>query len=473
MTQLRHTADGVFASHGPRPYAAGWGGRQSGKTIAIHPVLEGYGRRRPDAAEPAAWADGWARLPGPVLFLIIGLTYLLLAQMVLWVNDPVRLGAGFWPAGGVTTAALLALPTRRWGWVIAAVGLAEFGGDVAHGYPLAAAAWWTIGNVVGPVVGASLVRRFVHPRGRLVPLRNLVGFLALGALAGPLVGASLGSVGAVSAVGLPVWQVWPKYVVGDALGVLVVAPALLTWRMPRRLRRVGESLALVAGLAAVPALVFWNWDASLGRVAAVPGDPAAGLGGAPVRDARRELGGPVGHPGRQLGHGGGLRRLRVRRRPPPGTPSRCCRSSSPWRQGPPWSIAALVSDLRDRSPGAAAVGARGPARCPDGPAQPVSAVRPPRGSPPARHRRWSQGRGCSCVASMGRSSSTTASATAPATRSSGRSHDASVRRTRADDLVARLSSDEFVVVSADVTCRDGGCARLPAVELRGRAHRAR
>ncbi len=150
---------------------------------AIHPVLEGYGRRRPDAAEPAAWADGWARLPGPVLFLIIGLTYLLLAQMVLWVNDPVRLGAGFWPAGGVTTAALLALPTRRWGWVIAAVGLAEFGGDVAHGYPLAAAAWWTIGNVVGPVVGASLVRRFVHPRGRLVPLRNLVGFLALGALA--------------------------------------------------------------------------------------------------------------------------------------------------------------------------------------------------------------------------------------------------------------------------------------------------
>jgi len=51
---------------------------------------------------------------------------------VLWLNDPVRSGAGLWAAAGLSLAALL-LPTRSWGWVLSAVALAELGGELAHG----------------------------------------------------------------------------------------------------------------------------------------------------------------------------------------------------------------------------------------------------------------------------------------------------------------------------------------------------
>src|SRR5688572_7224282 len=40
------------------------------------------------------------RLRGPVLLGVVAAVYLALAQLVIWLNDPVQLGAGFWPAAG-------------------------------------------------------------------------------------------------------------------------------------------------------------------------------------------------------------------------------------------------------------------------------------------------------------------------------------------------------------------------------------
>lgn len=196
---------------------------------------------------------------GPLLFLLVGLAYLALAQYVIALNDPVYLGAGFWPAAGLTLGILLLLPTRRWPWVIAAIAVAEFGGDLAQGYPLAATLWWTAGNCVGPLVGATLIRRFGDPRGSLVPVRNLMAFLICGVLVAPLIGASVGTIGSVTSIGHPFWQVWPKYVIGDGLGVLVIAPVLLSWREPRVGRSPIESVLLTIGLTAVSVLAFRNW----------------------------------------------------------------------------------------------------------------------------------------------------------------------------------------------------------------------
>ncbi len=73
-------------------------------------------------------------------------------------------------------------------------------------------------------------------------------------------GASIGSIGTVVAVGHEgILQVWPKYFVGDALGVLVVAPLLLCWREPRIARRRGGTIALTVALLAVSALSFRSW----------------------------------------------------------------------------------------------------------------------------------------------------------------------------------------------------------------------
>lgn len=117
-------------------------------------------------------SPGW--LSGPVIFLVVGLAYAALTQALIWMNSP-NWGPMLWPGAGISLAALLVLLARRWAWVIAAVVVTEFTGNLARGYPLIPSLWWTIGNGIEPLIGATLLRRFGNPRGDLVPLRNLWG----------------------------------------------------------------------------------------------------------------------------------------------------------------------------------------------------------------------------------------------------------------------------------------------------------
>lgn len=201
-----------------------------------------------------------AGLSGPTLLVIVAAVYLALAQLIIWLNDPVKLGAGFWPAAGVSLALLLLLDERRWPWVLGGVAIAELGGDLAHGYPLGAIVLWTVGNVIEPLVGALLIRRFSSRYGALTPLSALVGFIALGVVVGPLVGATIGSLGTIIFVGSSAIVTWPKYVVGDALGVLVVAPVLLTWFDAPISRSRLEAISLAVSATVVTFLVFQNWE---------------------------------------------------------------------------------------------------------------------------------------------------------------------------------------------------------------------
>ena len=190
------------------------------------------------------------RHAGPVLFLGVAVAYLVITQVVLWLNAPVNGGAGLWPAAGMTLAVLVLVPPRLWAWVLAAVAVAELGGDLARGYPLWVSLGWTVGNCVEPLVGGLLLRRFGNPRGELAPLSQLMRFLLLAVVVAPLVGATIGSTATIVGFGRSVMDVWPAYVVGDALGVLIVAPALLA--LPARTSR---RRAEVMGLATVSLLV--------------------------------------------------------------------------------------------------------------------------------------------------------------------------------------------------------------------------
>src|SRR5690606_10785504 len=113
-------------------------------------------------------------------------------------NDPVQVGAGFWPAAGVTVAILLRSPTRLWAWVAVGIGIGEVLNNIGSGYPRAAIPLWAAGNMLEPLLGAALVRRFASRRGELVPLPNLLVFIALAVVVAPLVGATVGSIGTVT-----------------------------------------------------------------------------------------------------------------------------------------------------------------------------------------------------------------------------------------------------------------------------------
>ena len=201
------------------------------------------------------------RLSRPALLAVVAAVYLVLAQASIWLNNPVQLGGAFWPAAGFSFALLLLTDRTAWPWILGGVALAEVGGDLARGYAVGATAFWALGNVVEPLVGAVLIRRFSSEHGSLIPVRGLLGFLVWGVLAGPVVGGTIGSIGTVAFGGLSPALVWPRYVVGDALGVLVVAPMLLTFDRPVAAGRSALEAALLAASATVVTLlVFRNWD---------------------------------------------------------------------------------------------------------------------------------------------------------------------------------------------------------------------
>ena len=197
-----------------------------------------------------------SRAAGPVIFVVVAATYFALAQYVVWINDPVGQGAGLWPAAGLSLSALLLLPPRQWPWVLAAVGIAELGGDLLHGYPLWVSLAWAVANCVEPLVGALLLRRFGNPHGALAPVRPLLLFIGLGVVVAPVIGALIGGTASVLAFGRPLMDVLPKYLVGDALGVLVVAPVILTWGADRARRPLWESFALCLTSLALAVTIF-------------------------------------------------------------------------------------------------------------------------------------------------------------------------------------------------------------------------
>ncbi len=205
--------------------------------------------------------------PGPVLLVVAALGYLALAQLVMVLDDPVSNGASLWPAAGLTFALLVLVPTRRWGWVLGGVALAELAGDLAWGCSVGQSLGFVLGNTLGPLLGATCLRRAGNTHGRLSPARPLLLFLGCAVVLGPAVGATLGTL-VVEPAGLGAFGAqWGRWLVGDALGVLVVAPLLLARAGTDARPGLRERIALVAGSVVTTAVVFSDlggaWQATL------------------------------------------------------------------------------------------------------------------------------------------------------------------------------------------------------------------
>ena len=227
-------------------------------------------------------------ISGPLLLLGVAAGYLGLAEFVIWLDDAMNLGTGFWPAAGLSLGLLLLVSPSRWGWVIAGIAVAELGGDLAHGHPLDAALWFTAGNCIEPLIGALLLRRWANPSGSLVPLRQFRRFFVAGVVVGPLVGGSIGWIGTVVALGhMGAWEAWPRYVLADAVGVLVVAPMLLCWKEQRIVRHLGETATLAAVLLAVTFVEFGTWGDVWDTALPYLHHPTAHVGGVASRVPRR------------------------------------------------------------------------------------------------------------------------------------------------------------------------------------------
>ncbi len=166
-----------------------------------------------------------------------------------------------WPPTGIALVAILVF--GRWIWP--GIFLAAFAVNLPIGPTPLGAALIAAGNTLAPVTAAALLRQAGF-QIELSRLRDAAAIIVLGGLVAMTLSATIGSsvlvlFGTVPADNFPAtWTVWWT---GDAMGVLLVAPFLLSLLPSRRFptlawRKSVELGALLVGIALITFLLFQN-----------------------------------------------------------------------------------------------------------------------------------------------------------------------------------------------------------------------
>jgi len=166
-----------------------------------------------------------------------------------------------WPPTGIALVAFLLIGRRAW----PAVAVAAFAVNLPIGPSPLGAAFIAVGNTVAPLVSAELLKR-VGFHLELDRLEDAIAIVVIGALGSMTISATIGSFVLALSGAIPWTEFWPTWAVwwtGDAMGVLLVAPFLLsllarpsglvlTWR------RGLELAGLLLGTALIAYLLFQN-----------------------------------------------------------------------------------------------------------------------------------------------------------------------------------------------------------------------
>jgi PAS domain S-box-containing protein len=164
-------------------------------------------------------------------------------------------GISIWPPSGLFIATLIVAPRYSWPWWMLAGCLAELIGNVLWFHsPLPAALLIYVGNALEAVTGAWLVRRTCKRPVQLETLQEVLAFVVLAAGVAPVVSATVGSatVAWFGMLSQTFAGAWPLFWIGDATGVLIVAPLALVvfqnWRGTAQLSAARWTEAGVLGL---------------------------------------------------------------------------------------------------------------------------------------------------------------------------------------------------------------------------------
>jgi signal transduction histidine kinase len=166
-----------------------------------------------------------------------------------------------WPPTGIAFVAMLVLGRRIW----PAVFLAALAVNLPIGPSTVGAMFIAAGNTLAPLVAATILNR-ARFRIELDRLRDATALILLGALVAMTISATVGTSvlmlsNTVSSDAF--WSTWAVWWTGDAMGVLLVAPFLLSLlpktRSPALTLRMAVELAgLLVGTGIVTFVVFQN-----------------------------------------------------------------------------------------------------------------------------------------------------------------------------------------------------------------------
>jgi sigma-B regulation protein RsbU (phosphoserine phosphatase) len=163
-----------------------------------------------------------------------------------------------WPPAGIALGAILIFGYRIW----PAIALGAFCVNFFTNIPHIAAAGIALGNTAGPLCGAWFLRKLTDFQPSLTRLRDVLELSLCGALGGPAISATVGA-GVLFLTGVNAWSgflsAWLVWWLGDAMGVLLVTPLVLTFMALvslRNQRRLAELACLLLGAIASALLMF-------------------------------------------------------------------------------------------------------------------------------------------------------------------------------------------------------------------------
>ncbi|HEV8337527.1 MAG TPA: MASE1 domain-containing protein [Candidatus Polarisedimenticolia bacterium] len=188
--------------------------------------------------------------------------YFVTAKLGLLADAVSGFATTVWPPAGISLAALSLFGIRLWPGVALGAFLVNF----TAGAPWLAACGMAAGNTLEAVVGTQLLRRFGRFDGSLDRLPAVVGFVILGAGLSTTISATMGVASGYLGGVIPAaaaGKAWLTWWLGDAMGVLILAPLFFSLaEKPRILltpERQVEAGLLLACLTAASFLVFSPW----------------------------------------------------------------------------------------------------------------------------------------------------------------------------------------------------------------------
>jgi PAS domain S-box-containing protein len=171
-----------------------------------------------------------------------------------------------WPPAGLAVGALLLLGVRAW----PAVAIGAFLVNLTTSHLVGASLVIAAGNTLETLAAVWMVERFAGGSAAFErPYATLRFALFAGAMA-PVIAATIGTAALLSfnlAVPADSAVVWVTWWLGDAIGIVLLAPLLVTWARlrakPRSAWRVAETTAVAVAVIATAWAVFG--DTAMGR----------------------------------------------------------------------------------------------------------------------------------------------------------------------------------------------------------------
>lgn len=204
----------------------------------------------------------------PAVFAVVFVLYFAGGALAWWTIQVSGLGAVFFPPAGMTVVAYLSLPRQKWPVVAAGVVSAELatGLTIGGSTDMISLLGFAAANAIGPLIGAIAVGLLLRRPREISSLpdlgrrHELIMFAIAGVALGPFVSGVIGAATAAWRFGTPFSSLGLQWWLGDALGVMVVAPVLMAWRAtrgPRAWRGVGAlTLVTVAWVGSMTTLAI-------------------------------------------------------------------------------------------------------------------------------------------------------------------------------------------------------------------------